>query len=125
MIYVLTKGDYSDYHIVAATVSKETAQRIAERYEADIEKYEDAEIIPDKPIWMVRVSDNACEAYETDGDYAIPDAMKSKIYPNSKLGYVTLWVFADDKEHAEKIACDKYAQWKHNQPIGKIYGGVF
>lgn len=125
MIYVLTKGCYSDYHIIAATASKETAQRIAKRYDAEIEKYEDAVIIPDKPIWEVLVSDNGCKAYETDGDYVIPDAMDGKIYPNSKMGYVMLWVFADDEEHAKKIACDKYAQWKYDQPIGKVYGGVF
>lgn len=125
MIYVITKGDYSDYHIVAATVSKDTAQKMAKRYDAEIEEYEDAVIIPDKSIWLVRVSDNGCKAYENDGDYAIPDAMSGKIYPNSKLGFVTLWVFADDEEHAKKIACDKYAQWKYNQPIGKVYGRVF
>lgn len=33
MIYIITAGSYSDYHIIAATTDKECAEKIAEHYE--------------------------------------------------------------------------------------------
>ena len=45
-IYIVTKGTYSDYHIIAATLSKQRAENIAKIYsdnwdEAEVEEYEE------------------------------------------------------------------------------------
>lgn len=42
MIYIITAGNYSDYHIIAATTDRECAGRIAEHFDADIEEFDDA-----------------------------------------------------------------------------------
>ena len=57
-IYVVTKGDYPDYHIVAVTLDKGVAEKIATKFdshydECRIEEYGDAEIML-KPAWTYR-----------------------------------------------------------------------
>ena len=42
MIYIITAGEYSDYHIIAATTDRECAEKIAEHFDADIEEFEDS-----------------------------------------------------------------------------------
>ena len=48
-LYAVTKGDYSEYHIIALTVSNDAAKKIAKRFsgtnDAMVEEYEDGEII--------------------------------------------------------------------------------
>ena len=46
-IYIITAGQYSDYHIIAATVDKERAEKICELHKGnytqpEIEKFEDS-----------------------------------------------------------------------------------
>lgn len=121
MIYVVTDGDYSDYHIIAATVHKEAAERLAKRYNAHIEEYEDGIAIPDYPIWRCEVSDSECQVSKFESDYAIPDAMDKRFFKCSKRGGALCYVFAKDEDHARKIACDRYAEWKAMQTIGDLY----
>lgn len=48
--YAVTKGIYSEYHIITITDNKENADRIAAAYDADIEEYED-NIVDPVGIW--------------------------------------------------------------------------
>lgn len=121
MIYVITEGSYSDYHIITATLDHKAAKRLAKQFNANIEKYEDGKCIPADPIWVCFIGDDGVRVSAAGGDYAVPDAMLKKVYYNSKMNKITTYVFAKDEAHATKIACDRYAEWKANQSIGDLY----
>ena len=82
--YAVTQGEYSDYRIITITEDKEKAERIAAAYDGDVEEYEDSIINPD---------------YFEDTLF------------NEGMTW-TIYVTAENKEVAQKIAYDKYAQWK-------------
>lgn len=123
-IYILTEGDYSDYHIVATYSTKELAEEAQNHCpNSDIEEYElDALEIPEHPpghtAWTVNINakTNAIHwAYQQTslGGYFEP---KEKYYEgfdvSGKLSTFIVHCWARDKEHAEKIALDKFYQWK-------------
>lgn len=56
MIYVVTKGNYSDYHIVSATTDEETAKLIAKRYDASIERYHDGKTLQNRKLYSFIVN---------------------------------------------------------------------
>ena len=63
MIYVITKGIYSDYHICAVATSPERAEELRKMYcdfneDADIEQYEENTLY--QPSWY----DNPTEYYQ-------------------------------------------------------------
>lgn len=115
-IYVVTKGHYSDYHIITATTDKKLANEIAKKFsdgwdKADVEVYEDAELYM-KPVFYV--------GFEQNGDvHAIYDESSSTYYYDNinecdfevdgKRVYAV--VQADDEEHAIKIASEKRAEF--------------
>ena len=39
-VYVVTRGDYSDYHIITATTNKDIANQIAKKFDAKVEIYD-------------------------------------------------------------------------------------
>ena len=43
-VYVVTRGDYSDYHIITATTDKKTADKVAKKFNAEVEIYDHSEI---------------------------------------------------------------------------------
>ena len=60
MFYVVTKGSYSCYHIVAVTADRSVAERIATKFssgweDCEIEAYEDGEVML-KPVWTMAMS---------------------------------------------------------------------
>jgi len=129
-IYILTQGEYSDYHIIATYSTRELAEK-AQRLclYSEIEEYElDALEIPEHPpghsAWRVSINpktntiiytflENPISGYFEPGEkyHDMPEwTLKTKYDP---LYIVNCW--ARDKEHAEKIALDKFYQWKWNQ----------
>lgn len=126
-IYVLTEGEYSDYHIVALYSTRELAEEAQKLCPfSDIEEYElDSLQIPEHPSgytgWHVsiNVDKNIIQvSYQYDilqGDFKpqeyYSDNSKWPNYPS--LFVVNCW--ARDKEHAEKIALDKFYQFKAQQ----------
>ena len=127
-IYILTEGDYSDYHIVATYSTKELAEEAQNHCpNSDIEEYElDALEIPEHPpghtAWSVNINakTNAIHwVYQQTslGGYFEP---KENYYEygginreiNGELSAFIVHCWARDKEHAEKIALDKFYQWK-------------
>lgn len=116
-IYVVTKGEYSDYHIITATTDKELAEKIANKFtgdwdedEASVEEYEDAEIYL-KPIWKVKFDEHGnikkCEKTDYEPDYKIVNECNYYCY-NREFSIV---VEADNEEHAIKIASEKRAEY--------------
>ena len=55
-IYVLTDGDYSDYHIEAVFTNKEKAEKIAEEYGFDMEEYINGKIDYDGHYYSVELN---------------------------------------------------------------------
>ena len=123
-IYILTEGDYSDYHIVATYSTKELAEEAQNHCPySEIEEYElDALEIPEHPpghtAWTVHINaktntiDTTHQCNSLDG-YFEP---KEKYYEgggvSGELNTFVVYCWARDKEHAEKIALDKFYQWK-------------
>jgi Fe2+ or Zn2+ uptake regulation protein len=115
-IYVLTEGSYSDYHIVGVYSTKELAEEAQSLYkDSQIEEY-DLDNIPEHPpgmsAWFVKISDGKLDDIHASQvspfDQTVPRENEYK-YPNGRTTY-TVYCWAVDKEHAEKIALDKYYQ---------------
>ncbi len=125
-IYVVTTGSYSDYHIVALYSTEEQAQKALELgdEEARIEEYElDSFKIPEYPPghkpWLIRIEYNTSKIVLAFQEYFWE---RSEWSPMEKFydieGFVPeFWVqcWARDQEHAEKIALEKYYQYKAEQ----------
>lgn len=115
-IYILTEGSYSDYHIIGAYSTEELAKEAQFLYEdSEIEEYS-LDYVPEHPpgmnAWFVSIRDgnlNDLHTYQTNPfDEKIPRENEYKYY-NGETGYF-VYCWAVDKEHAEKIALDKYYQ---------------
>ena len=123
-IYVITAGEYSNYHICAVTTDPERAEQLRKRYyhydETYIEEYIDGD--PDagvcmdlRPIWNVwrevRNVWHACiEEYINmpfQNEFELTDP--KYICSNTSTAFRAK-VDAPDKEHALKIAQDKFAK---------------
>ena len=118
--YIITKGEYSDYHICAVTLDKDKAEQLKKLFtdewnDAYIEKFEVDEHFPiDYPYFVVDKYDDRIEIKETDYfeyDYGVVRGFRNM----DKEIYYSVCVKAKDKEHAKKIALDKIAKYKAEQ----------
>lgn len=114
-VYVIAKGEYSDYSIYAVTLERKQAELLKIRYsdewdEAYIEEYDTdehkIEVREDyKPMWIV-------EIYSNEIRRCYPIAHKNHKHGTylrySRDGSISVFVEAKDKEHAKKIAKDIY-----------------
>ena len=122
--YVITKGCYSDYRIIAVTTDKEKAEKLREycsdEYEeAIIEEFEDNSIIYAGSVYRVcfSVNGNIFGVYrESHENVIFVKVGEIKKYKNSYYVYVQ----ADDKNHACKIAADLMAQYKYRKYVEEI-----
>ena len=125
-VYVVTEGDYSDYHIIGVTTDRKKAKQYCELtkgrwYEPQIELYETDSFTPDitaYKVYDVGVYANGNvftkEIDKPDGyDYemAMMHDVSYSRYGDPFRYKVTL--MAIDKEHAEKIGCDYIAEYKY------------
>lgn len=117
-IYVVTKGCYSDYHIIAATLDEERAKILKDKFDEDcswdetrIEVYEDSEEIV-KPLWKVIFNDKGevdeVELLDSSYYYGTINNFEPSLI---RGGWIYLQVFADTAEAAVKIAAEKRAQY--------------
>jgi hypothetical protein len=122
-IYILTEGEYSDYHIIATYSTRELAEEAQKHCpNSDIEEYElDALEIPEHPpghfAWRVNINakTNAINYTAQQISLGVYSEPNEKYYDNVVYSCFEVYCWARDKEHAEKIALDKYYQWKWNQ----------
>lgn len=115
-IYVVTKGIYSDYHIITATTDYELAKKIKEKFtdgdrdldETRIEEFSNSELVL-KPCWAVYFSEsgdikNVCSA---EMDYYAHEL--NEVFEGQCFLYVH--VAADTEEEAIKIAAEQRAMY--------------
>lgn len=115
-LYAVTKGDYSDYHIITMTASKDAAKKIAKRfsgtYDAKVEEYEDGDIILGKELYFVRmVNGNIDDVTEDGSEYNLFD---TSVYHGNTWGGEPMYythVLTDSAEKAAKIGKDRIMKY--------------
>lgn len=111
MIYIVTKGEYSDYHVVAATTDRKIAEKIQKKFSDDhwydcrIEEFPDAEVML-KNLWNVYFTTDGnmwgCFISDSEYDYRENKEIIDTVY---KRDYdLIVKVEADTEEAAIKIA---------------------
>lgn len=126
-VYVITKGDYSDYHICAVATDKKKAEVLRKAFsdkdgwrEAVIETYETdqflTEIESGLKLFDCAVKDDSEMSISTDmSDLDYIDDSDFRVREYSK-GYMApgygVYVWAKDEDRARKIAADKIAEYK-------------
>jgi hypothetical protein len=117
-IYVVTQGEYSDYHIITATTDKSVAEAVAKKFNSDsyckpiIETYNDAETML-KPCWYVwfEPSGSVSQVWnESDNYYAYGDIGTCDT-PRLCYDKMRVTVSADTEEAAIKIAAEIRAKY--------------
>lgn len=139
-VYVITKGSYSDYHICAVTEDKKRAKRLrvifSDRWdkatikEYDTEEYGEKEINSYRKCYPVlrhrdgtiTIDGEPYYAKELDSWEETPKINKKWVNKGENgvawrpvLGEHKFTVFADDEEHAVKVAADRFAAWYANE----------
>lgn len=124
-LYAVTKGSYSDYHIIALSRSKRRAEKIAslcsDRYgDAVVEEYEET-IIELKPIWRVLFYEHGeprADALSYEEQLTCDEPLNTV---KEGGGYCRFEVYVEAKgvEQAHKISSDLVAQYcyEHDLPI--------
>ena len=137
-IYVVTEGEYSDYHVVAVFDNKDEAEQYAHiMAKSDVEEYE---LNPELPtwinpnlqlyyVWMQENGDSTCyqrsydlnnkEKYPQihwDEKYRYPSGWVDKVFEGYQM---LITVQAKDEKHAVKIANEKRIQLIANNQWGK------
>ena len=119
MIYIVTKGKYSDYHVIAATTDRTVAEKIAKKFtgefvwdECRVEEFPDAEVML-RTVWKVYFKRNGdvWSCIESDSEYDYEDVGKivDTVY---KRDYdMIVKVEADTETDAIKIAAEKRAEY--------------
>lgn len=112
MIYIVTSGIYSDYHIITATTDRESAEKIAEHFGADIEEFENAttkalEIKQHKYLFTHEGVLKGYNVFETN-EYSI--SYESNVHKNSSIEWIVDVYTDKPKEVADKIAYDLLAE---------------
>ena len=118
-VYVVTDGDYSDYHIEAIFTNRKDAviyQRIMQSQKIEtweIDKFDFAKH-KDENCWRVKFAENGKVVCATQSDGVFRDGLREstievygtyhkKYYKDSDAG---CWVWAKDEQSAVKIASE-------------------
>ena len=115
-VYVITKGDYSDYHICAVTMDYERAERMKKLYggkydDASIETYTLDEANTTGYVYYAEFKNDAPVAIHFDEYNGFGRCDNGPIV-DSWWHPIRVYVRAKDEKHALKIAQDEYAKWK-------------
>lgn len=119
-VYVITKGTYSDYHICAVTLDKDTAVKLAKKYS---EESWDEAVIEEHVLEDFTEGERFmyCVSF---GDYGMSCNFEEyehkeyiACYKNKRTGKdrMIVYVKAKDEEHAKKIAQDRRAEYLANK----------
>lgn len=117
-IYIVTKGIYSDYHIICATPDKEQAERAVKLFSdmwdiAGIEEFDsdDIKAIPDDTCeWVVEFTHHNHELYSIEQNKE-KHIFHNNCYYNEFYKRYVVHVNAKDEDHAVKIARDEFTRY--------------
>lgn len=114
-VYVVTRGDYSDYHIITATTDKKIADKVAKKFNAEVEIYDNSEIYT-KTIFGVTFnkSGDVMYCYELS-EYDYPPNNEIVQHKRNNQTCLYIEVEADDEQSAIKIAAEKRAKFLAEQ----------
>ena len=115
-IYLLTEGEYSDYHVIGVYSTKEIAEEAKSLFpDSEIEE-KDLDFTPEHPpgmkFWCCRIVDDIIEYCNQIGPYSHYQRLSDYYHTGiagDNHGYYYMW--ARDKDHATKIALDRW--YKH------------
>lgn len=108
-IYVVTDGEYSDYHIITATADLSVAKKVAKKFGGEIEEYENAEVML-QPLWLILFEKNGdvCECKEASWDLCYESAGLCRF---DIKGRVYVYIIADSIERAIKAGAERRAKF--------------
>lgn len=121
IVYVITKGEYSDYGIEAVTLEKEKAEELKRLYsdkwnEAMIETYDtDDYYAKNGGFYSVRIGKkSAIEVRKINSVIPVDDRNKVSLRHDWRTNRENYFVYvkAKDEEHAKKIGADLVAKYK-------------
>lgn len=113
-IYAIQRGCYSDKHIIACTINYKKAQKIKEIYsrfddDTKLLTFEDGEQIV-LPMFEVCIEKGVCDkSYTNECEW---HEEEYRDFTGRISGVHLLYIRAESKEVAEKIAEDLFAKWK-------------
>ena len=126
-VYVITKGEYSDYSIYGVAIDKAEAEQMREYFsdeydEANIEEY-DTDVMKcineGQTFYCVSLDCKndlvECEEDNNAIKFYQPGEIGHQRYKSQERYYIHL--FAKDREHAIKIGADKLYQAKYEKEM--------
>lgn len=125
-IYIVTSGEYSDYHIEAVFTTKRKAVEYVEQHGTyyDIEEYElDKEVEKETQLWIIEFcvkNGELCEATPTS--YNRNKVLDTcSVFDNldymGTMQHIRLYIDADSMGRAVKIARERFAAVKANEYV--------
>lgn len=116
-VYIVTDGEYSDYHIEAVFTDEKTAYKYAALHKCNnVEEYDTDSVTIDgdfTPYMVYGFNYNGKFCFEWDSYWA-----KEKITGvRDVFGQIKVYVSLEkpNQKKAEKIAEDMYAKWKYEK----------
>lgn len=118
-VYVITRGEYSDYHICAVAVDAERAETLKRYYsecweEAEIEEYDTEEPVINtepRPVFSIKISRDGKVQQDGKQAWTYDPNFENRfhLYEYMTAAYLDFdcTVVAEDFNHALKIAVDK------------------
>ena len=117
-VYVITDGDYSDYHICGVSLNEEDAKKIRDLcgHYAEVEEYDTEEWSPflhNGELYSVNLDGEKCSVSKPSGsfDWYKDDINHVRKYWATNIFHVI--VIAKNDEHAKKIGLDLIYQYKY------------
>lgn len=122
-IYIVTSGEYSDYHICAAFSTKELAE-VFIQHAGDgyyIEEYNiDEPIVRMNKLWLITFNVETGELDSaTPTDYEVEERKDTCLYCDKYINTprMLLYVYAETMDKAKIIASERFAAIKANEYI--------
>lgn len=123
-IYIVTSGEYSEYHIDAVFSTKEKAEEYIQQHGNgfDIEEYElDQEVEKKTQLWLITLNEEGGEAgaevtQNHNNENIVDTCFISQPWRGDDI-YISFYVDADSMDRAIKIARERYAAIKSNEYI--------
>lgn len=116
-VYIITHGEYSDYHIIGASTNKEVAEYFSNKWRGTVEEYDlltsdDFNSIKNKTRFEVIMDKNGGSKFlkYTEQEGNLITTWEFWRYAGESTLYIYVQCWANDENHAVKIANEIRAQ---------------